>query len=455
MAVINASSFEGLDIQRVRVGSTIRRSDWIRIVEQQSAVYQIIGGTAVPGASLTATPHDHADDGGSRVLYPVDNHYLGARILRAGEGTPGYAPILYAPRYVSAGTSHVTVIVSGSSPSGALGAIVRLYQYDGSGAESLVSDQSDPPRDPHLDPESPPNSIRHFVAVLPTLVTSAGRWMGIEVSVWDGQHSPNTTGSGGGHLVDAERYVEAVSVIPSQGVPGLPSAFVAQAAQPGIVAQSPLNNNLIPVEAGFVSVDRGLSSLLTTRAARNDRIIGHLAQTHDHGGDVRQGVAFSRHIVSHSLGVMRSYPTSDAEQITFDQVLSDGWSGRIFAPCLTGTAGTTAQTVARSRFLLPRMPDTAAGTTGSVSRLQCAMLIYRRTAGEVSARLSSATGGGETTLRTESFTGSGRRLVLIDNVMATSEDGADQVLRVYARRTGSPVDGQSVGVYGYGLAVVP
>jgi hypothetical protein len=463
MAVIKSATFSGLPIDRVRIDSTIRASDMIRVAEQQSHLWELITATGVDGGAPTATPHDHGVNGGVVIPTPLAHHHLGASILPSSISRGGaFIPLSYFPIYAPAGLEGVRVVGVVPDAVSALGIRVRMYDYDSSGFEAgFFAEVISPPLVAGYTP--PVGTVRlTWEAAIP-LGLSSGKWVGVEVSIWDGDDWIGSADIGGVSPFSPVRHLDDVIVLPYTSQPSSTSLPAETYVQPGQVEQS-LPSDFLPVDDRGVESDFALPSWLANRCSRNDRIIRDALDRHTHSSGAasssESGVAFSRPLLSHAYGVMRRYEGAPAEQIDFDRGLSpQTWSGRIFAPCLRLDAGTTAQTLSRHRVQIPAASDADIGATGTTSRLQAAALIYYVSGVTLYARLLDTTGlNGGTERSTIALSSSAprRRLLRINNIMSSTVTAgrSDQVLQIRGRRSTDPVTNRSLGVYGCGLAMV-
>lgn len=465
MAIVTSATFAGLDINRVRIDSTIRASDALAIARMQSHVWQRITATT-GGGTLVAPPHIHDGSNGAIIPIPLSCNNIEAEISRAAQGGDRtiymYAPISYQPYYAAPGVNRIRVIGLVRREAEVRGWRVRIFSHDADGYPTLYAQDDDPKTLSGLrfdEEDEDPDAVAWHVDIDTPRATGAGAtpWFSVEIAAWDGYEWPG------------EPFL-----IGPPSIRRLRDVFVLPVTTPSVNRQSAIAFSQsgthtagvhLGVEETLLSTDRSLSSFVVDRMSRNDISIPNALLTHTHGNNSdRLGTVFEQHLFSHGLGTMRSLtledfsdPVKDA-QIKSDDALSTDWTGRISAPCLIPTAETDDQLVSVNRFQMPPGENDDLGLLGADSRMQCAALVNYVTNATVSAQIFSASSGLGPLLSSSilSSSGTGRRLVVLDGIKAHSSAsgaGQDQNIAIFLKRDGALVDGASIGLYGYALAV--
>lgn len=467
MAIVTSATFAGLDINRVRIDSTIRASDALAIARMQSHVWQRITATA-GGGSLVATPHIHDGSNGAIIPIPLVSNTLGARIARADTDTgAGWAPVSYVPIYAAPGMTRVRVIGLGRNARDREGFRVRTYFHDANGFPSPYQERFGARFLPGVIPEFVGSDFDRvspwYVDIDTPLATESGAtpWFSLEISAWDGMHWANAQEAGSvSPGPEANRFLDTFFALPvvTDGVNRTPATPFTQSGVHSVTVHD-------GIEETMLSTDRALSSFVVDRMARNDISLESGLLAHKHGNEFgRFGTVFRQPLFSHGMGVMRARPGFGPEQIRTDELIGAGgdpllWSGRLFAPCRTATS-TAAAPVARARFQMPPGEAADLGVGGAASRMQCAVLVNYVVNSTVSAEIFGATsfagGGGAVSQSLLTSAGSGRRLVILDGIKCSdsgSGAGEDQTLVVSLKRDAAASASKSIGIYGYSLAV--
>jgi hypothetical protein len=434
MAIIESSTFTGLESNDIRPGRPIRRADINTLAKDQACVYEEITGRPVPGGSGGATAHVHDGTDGAVIPIALASWHPSAALppKSAPAGTSGFSPFQFAPMYVPTGFSTVRVVALVSAPD-AIG-LTRVVSFDSSLAQtdSALFQLANPTTNPLL----PHDDGSGFLSMFADVAVTPGEVNCIRVDAWESYHRQD------GATPLPELVIPAIVVLPYLGAPVPLMAFPGSRISNTDVRVPPTDYHVgtdafTSFSDHMIADKRALSSYLTTGLQANDALLWELLRGggtyagHNHADDTATDLNSSGALIEHPLGswscgVARdpgggTHPTADQQETPAP------WSGRIFGHCLTAT--TTKSGAIRVRFRLPGMLDSHAldSVGGATTKIRAAALVYNdqsKSGGlTVEAQLGVSGGGSLGTEATDSTSTTGVNLLTMGNLDASGSPG--------------------------------
>lgn len=476
MTIIESSTFEGIDSDRVRPGALVRHGETLKtLFGDQAYNFRSITGISVPDAPDSALAPRHVHDGTDGAIIPISlcnaNRYV--HLVPADSGTTGdWAKLVYTPFWVPEGVTEMRLMVVCSRSAVT---DLRVSTYD----ESLTLNSAGFLQPRSFDIPNIDEVEELGLDTLPPTVTFAyrkvpltpGEFNVLLIEAWDGYFQRGSDED----LVPPGRMFFGYMGFPmwSAPTPVVPYERPGQNSTDVVTPSGTQHKGAhahTSVDDGLLDENYPLSTYLMHAATLNDALAQELAtgqpaggrNTVVHGGHNHQdeattgdpsdgGEFIEQGLGSWFMGVGRAPPSGSIGQATIDEV-GNNWAGNIYAPTLLlATPRNIDQLLGYCFFRMPQAR--AANISDASSHVAVAYLCYNDTADVVrmytTVQDKDGTGG---TTRITVIPAGGVALVRSNNVRTST--GGTEIKRVEVKTQWEDPVTKAFFVYGFALGLV-